>query len=161
MSPEPVIAFERSYTFSVAPDDLWAVLEDTDGYEAWWPWLRSFEVEGAALSEGSVMHGVVVPPVPYKMSVEVEILAVSRPKRLEAIVRGDLEGQASISLSPDGARGESTRVDVSWSVEMMQRPMRVADRFARPVLRRGHDLVVAVTVAGLRRHLRDLGHETA
>jgi hypothetical protein len=38
---------------------------------------------------------------------------------------------------------------------MMQRPMRAAARVASPVLRWGHDRVVAATVSGFRRQLRD------
>ena len=40
---------------------------------------------------------------------------------------------------------------------MMQRPMRLADRMAHPVLKRGHDLVVENTVAEFRRRLGGLG----
>ncbi len=36
---------------------------------------------------------------------------------------------------------------------MMQRPMRLADRVAHPLLQWGHDRVVDVTVTGFRRHL--------
>jgi hypothetical protein len=36
---------------------------------------------------------------------------------------------------------------------MMQRPMRMASRFAHPLLQWGHDAVVALTVAGFRRRL--------
>ena len=36
---------------------------------------------------------------------------------------------------------------------MMQRPMRLASRVARPLLQWGHDRVVELTVAGFRRRL--------
>jgi hypothetical protein len=42
---------------------------------------------------------------------------------------------------------------VAWTVEMMQRPMRLADRMAHPLLQWGHDRVVEITVAGFRRRL--------
>jgi len=42
---------------------------------------------------------------------------------------------------------------VTWSIEMMQRPMRMAARLAHPLMRWGHDRVVETTVAGYRRHL--------
>ena len=32
-----------------------------------------------------------------------------------------------------------THVEVVWTLEMMQRPMRLTDRLAHPMLKRGHD----------------------
>jgi hypothetical protein len=61
-----------------------------------------------------------------------------------------LEGEATLRLHP--APG-GVRVEAAWSIEMMQRPMRLASRVARPVLVWGHDRVVDVTVAGFRRGL--------
>ena len=47
------------------------------------------------------------------------------------------------------ARGERA----TWTLEMMQAPMRMAARIAYPLLRWGHDRVVDATVDGFRRHL--------
>jgi hypothetical protein len=69
-------------------------------------------------------------------------------------VHGDLEGVAHLVLDPDG---KGTQASVSWRIEMMQRPMRMAARYARPVLCWGHDRVVDVTVASFRRHLESAG----
>jgi hypothetical protein len=41
----------------------------------------------------------------------------------------------------------------TWTVEMMQRSMRTAARYAHPLLRWGHDRVVDATVDGFRRQL--------
>jgi hypothetical protein len=48
-------------------------------------------------------------------------------------------------------------VEVAWTVEMKQRPMRLASRFGRPLLQWGHDRVVEMTVAGFRRRLESGG----
>ena len=148
----PIIAYRRDYLFDVTPKELWSTLEDTDRYQAWWPWLREFSSEGDPLVTGSVMRGTVVPPLPYRMRIEVELVRCVRPKEVDALVHGDLEGSASLRLS---AAGKRARAEVSWSVEMMQRPMRLASRVAHPVLKRGHDFVVELTVGGFRRHLAD------
>ena len=52
-----------------------------------------------------------------------------------------------------GPTGDGTVAEVAWTVEMMQRPMRLAARVAHPFLRWGHDRVVEATVAAMRRHL--------
>jgi len=70
----------------------------------------------------------------------VDVLGI---RRIEAKVHGDLEGSALLTLE---AHDGGTRADVSWRIEMTQRRMRVAARLAGPLLRWGHDRVVAATV---------------
>ena len=77
------------------------------------------------------------------------------PERLiTALVHGDLEGAAQLTF--DGDDGE-TRAHATWTVEMMQRPMRLAAKIAPPLLRWGHDRVVDATVDGFRRRVLEEG----
>jgi hypothetical protein len=69
-----------------------------------------------------------------------------------ASIHGDLEGAARLSLDGDDTE---TRVCATWTIEMMQRPMRLAARVGYPLLRWGHDRVVDATVDGFRRHVLD------
>ena len=146
----PVIEYRREFEFAVTPSQLWATLDDSGGYERWWPWLKQFRLEGGSLKTGAVMHGVVVPPLPYRMRVDIELLCCRRPRVIDAAVHGDLEGIASLRLHRSGA---GTLAEVAWTLQMMQRPMRIASAVARPLLVRAHDFVVDMTVAGFRRHL--------
>lgn len=66
------------------------------------------------------------------------------------MIEGDLEGQAQLRVEPNES---GSSIEVAWTVEMMQRPMRVASRFGLPLLQWGHDRVVEMTVAGFRRRL--------
>jgi carbon monoxide dehydrogenase subunit G len=149
MAP-PVIAYRGQHDFATRPDVLWATLEHVERFEGWWPWLQDFRLEGDGLTAGSVLHGVVAPPLPYRMRVRVELTACVRPVTIEAVVAGDLVGVASLAMRPAGV---GTAVDAAWTVEMMQAPMRLASRVAYPLLRWGHDRVVDVTVARFRRYL--------
>ena len=146
-----LLEYEGRFRFSVPPAELWSALEHTESFETWWGWLGELRVEGPGLRDGSVLHGVVAPPLPYRMRVRVVLEHCVPPERIDAAVHGDLEGRAQIVLQPDGT---GTRVQATWEIEMMQRPMRMAARLAFPLLRWGHDRVVDATVAGLRRHLR-------
>lgn len=146
----PVIEYKREFLLKVPPAEIWNALEDTASFERWWPWLREFSLEGDSLRPGAVMHGLVVPPLPYRMRVDVELVRCERPSLIDALVRRDLEGDAQLRLAAEGA---GTRAKVAWRVEMMQRPMRMASRVAHPLLRRGHDWVVDVTVASFRRRI--------
>ena len=149
-----VIEYSGRFDFPVPPREVWSAIEHFERYEAWWGWLRELRVEGLGLVGGSVLHGVVAPPLPYRMRLRVGLVACEPPRFIDASVDGDLVGHARLVLDPDG---DGTRVSVAWTIEMMQRPMRVAARIAPPLLRWGHDQVVAATVAGFRRHLRSLG----
>jgi len=151
-TPPTVIDYRGAFDFPLSPDRLWDTLSQPDRFPSWWGWwLRDFGIEGDGLVDGAVLRGVVVPPVPYQMRIEVRLERCERPSRIDAEVGGDLRGPASLALSPvDGG----TRAEVAWRVEMMQRPMRIAARVAHPLLRWGHDRVVEVTVDGFRRHLR-------
>lgn len=150
MTHRPVISYRHSYRFALTPEELWAAIEQVDQFEQWWPWLEEFRLEGDGLAEGSVLHGVVAPPLPYRMRIEVELTRCERPLVIDALVHGDLEGEAHLRVRADGA---GAVVDAAWTVEMMQRPMRLASRIGHPLLQWGHDRVVEVTVAGFRRRV--------
>jgi uncharacterized protein YndB with AHSA1/START domain len=144
-----VIRYHGAFDLAGPPEAVWGSIEDCRRFPTWWAWLRSFRVEGRGLEAGTVLHGVVVPPVPYTMRIHVHIDAVEPPRRVDATVAGDLEGVARLELGP-GTTG--TNAEVWWTIEMMQRSMRVAARVAGPLMRWGHDRVVEATVAGFRRH---------
>lgn len=142
----PVIEYAGTHDFALAPVELWAAIERFDSFGAWWGWLQEFRLEGDGLRDGSVLHGVVAPPLPYRMRIRVEIVRCVPHVLLDAEVHGDLEGTAHLEMrtSPPG-----TTVTIGWTVEMMQRPMRLASRFAHPLLQWGHDRVVEMTLRGL------------
>jgi hypothetical protein len=142
----PVIEFVGTYDFAMAPDSLWEAVERFDWFGDRSGWLQEFRLEGDGLRPGSVLYGVVAPPLPYRMRVRVEIRETVRFESIDAEVHGDLEGTAHLRMAE---RAGGTTVDMSWTVEMMQRPMRLANRVAHPLLQWGHDRVVEMTLKGL------------
>lgn len=147
-----VIPHEGCFTFPLAPQCLWADIEQVDCFSRWWGWLEEFEVDGQGLRDGTVLRGVVVPPVPYRMRVSIELIRCEPPRCIDARVGGDLQGPAWLRIAPTSDGG--SRVTVAWELEMKLRAMRAAARVAYPVLRWGHDRVVEAAVVGYRRHLR-------
>ena len=145
-----MITYQRGFAFAVTPDELWARIEETDEFERWWPWLSDLRVEGDGLATGTVLSGVVAPPLPYRMRIRVELDRCDPPHAVDATVGGDLTGEARLRLQPTA---EGTRAEVAWDIEMRQPAMRLADRFGHPLLQWGHDRVVAITVAGFRRRI--------
>jgi uncharacterized protein YndB with AHSA1/START domain len=146
----PVIEYRGTFRFEVSPELVWETIERTGEFERWWGWLGDFRLDGPGLVAGSVLVGVVSPPLPYHMHIRVELEHCVRPSLIDAAVHGDLEGRGRLQLVPDG---DATVASVDWTIEMMQRPMRATARFAYPLLRFGHDRVVDATVHGFRRQL--------
>lgn len=145
-----MIDYRGSFEFDLPPEAMWDALEHYERFEGWWGWLHEFHADGRGLETGSVLQGVVSPPVPYEMRVSVSLDKSVRPQDIAASVTGDLEGTAHLHLTP---RGGGSRVEVDWKIEMRQRSMRLAARLASPLLRWGHDRVVEMTVSGFRRNL--------
>ena len=150
MARRPTITHQGAYAFECSPEQLWHAMEETNQFESWWSWLSEFRLDGGALVPGAVLRGVVAPPLPYRMHIRVELTECEPYRRILAAVRGDLEGEARLELRNSGG---GSSIDVAWTVEMMQRPMRLASRFGHPLLQWGHDMVVATTVAQFRRRL--------
>jgi hypothetical protein len=144
------MTYREQHEFRQPPAELWRAMEEMDRFEMWWSWLEEFRLEGDSLQAGSVLHGVIAPPLPYRMRIRVELTHCDPCRHVDALVHGDLEGEAQLDMRDAGT---GSIVDVAWTVEMMQRPMRMASRFAHPLMQWGHDMVVAVTVAGFRRRL--------
>ena len=143
-----MIEYDGTFSFAVSIERLWLTLARLDQFSSWWGWLHDYTVDGKGLESGTVLHGVVAPPLPYRMRLDV-VLGECVPERsIAAEVHGDLEGAAQLTFDGD-ERGASAHA--TWSIEMKQRPMRVAARFAYPLLRWGHDCVVEATVDGFRR----------
>jgi hypothetical protein len=147
-----VIDFDRTFTFPVPVEQLWVTMTRLECYPSWWSWLHEFSVDGVGLETGSELHGVVVPPLPYRMRLDIVIYESIPQRSLRALVHGDLEGTAQLNLHSDGT---ATHVHAVWTIEMMQLPMRLAARIGYPLLQWGHDRVVDATVEGFRRHLTD------
>jgi hypothetical protein len=145
-----VFDYDGTFTFPVPVSQLWTQLVRVDRFPSWWAWLREFWVEGGGLESGAVLHGVVVPPVPYRMRLDVVLHDCVPEQFMGAFVHGDLEGVARFAFEDDHA---ATVVHANWTVEVMQRSMRLAATVAHPLLRWGHDRVVDATVDGFRRHL--------
>ncbi len=149
-----VIDYEGSFLLELAPEAVWDAITHTERFEDWWAWLRELRTSGDGLAGGTVLHGVVVPPLPYRMELDIELVTCIPPASIDAAVHGDLEGQARLELSP---AGQGTAATVRWSIEMRQMPMRIAARFAYPLLKWGHDRVVEATIDGFRRHVEGPG----
>jgi carbon monoxide dehydrogenase subunit G len=145
-----VFDYRGEFRFDLEADVLWAKLGSTDRYPEWWPWMRDLEVTGSPLEPGSEFRFKVVSPLPWTMRLAVAVARSERPRRVEAEVDGHLRGPAALVFTPEGDR---TVVEVSWSVEVVDRAMRVGARVARPVIRWGQDWAIRTALRTFNEHL--------
>jgi uncharacterized protein YndB with AHSA1/START domain len=130
----------------VPPERLWSALADTSRYPEWFPWLHAYDA--GPLQAGTTARFVVRPPLPYRLTVAVDVHRVEEGSVVEGTVGGDLAGPARLEVSPDG---EGSAAHLTWEVELTRPSLRRLERVARPAMVWGHDTVVAV---GLRRFRR-------
>ena len=147
-SSSSVIEYDGTFSFPVSVERLWLTIASLDQFSSWWGWLHDYTVEGTGLEAGTVLHGVVAPPLPYRMRLDVVLGECVQKRSIVADVHGDLEGAARLTFRGDE---NCATAHATWTIEMMQRPMRLAARCAHPLLRWGHDHVVEATVDGFRR----------
>src|SRR5579864_9121410 len=93
-----VIEYEGAFSFPVPPADVWDALQQVDTFEHWWGWLSEFRLDGDGFRPGAVLTGVVSPPLPYRMRVQVVVDECDPGRRIDADVHGDLEGRARLVL---------------------------------------------------------------
>jgi hypothetical protein len=137
---------DRRWVFPVPPDQLWAVLSQTDDYPRWWRWLRRFECDG--LVAGAEAVCVVQGPVPHALRFRINVVDVEPARFVRTEVRGDLEGPARLEIAP---HAEGSDVRLLWEVELRSPLLRPMARWARPLMQWGHDWVVDTGVDAFRR----------
>jgi hypothetical protein len=84
------------YPLPLPRAEAWSRIGQVSLYRSWWPWLRVFD--GAALASGEEWHCEVQPPVPYPVRFRVEIGRIEEASLVEAQVRGDVVGEATLTL---------------------------------------------------------------
>lgn len=145
--------FDRSFEFSVPPDELWELLARTDEFPRWWQWLRGFDIGGGAgLQPGVEAECTVRGPLPYALRFVVRVLDVVPESLVETEVTGDIEGPARLELEPTE---DGTSARLSWAVRVVDPALRATSRVARPLMEWGHDWVVGRGVTAFRRNALD------
>jgi uncharacterized protein YndB with AHSA1/START domain len=140
--PSP-FRFDRSWHFEVRPEELWTTLSHTERYREWWPWLRTFAMDGAdgdsALTTGHTARVVIQAPLPYQLHCTIRVDDAVRDERLVTTVEGDLHGPARLELRPvDGG----TEARLAWEFELRAPLLRTLALVGRPAMAWAHDRIV-------------------
>lgn len=142
--------FDRRFEFAVPPDELWATIVQTERYPQWWPWLR--EIDGS-LEQGSVARCVIRAPLPYSLRFTIEVERIVPAQRVDTRVGGDLEGPASLVVTPNGDGGSIAHL--RWELELRDRMLRSVSVVSRPAMVWAHDRVIEVGLREFERRALD------
>lgn len=137
---------------AVPVERVWSALAEPEGWPRWWPDVREVCTlqRGRPDGLGSVRRIAWRTRLPYRLSIEVEVVEVVRHERLRARARGELRGEGLWLLRADGA---STAVTYVWRVELAKPWMRALAPLLAPLFRWNHAAVMRAGGAGLARHL--------
>ncbi len=127
----------RQRRFAADRSQVWDTLARLDDYPRWWPWLREFRAE--SLSSGDVWRCAVRPPAGYVVRFEIVLDEVERPERIAATIRGDIAGEATVTLD---ATGSGCDLVLASRLLAARSGLRILSRVAPAVARRGHEWVL-------------------
>jgi hypothetical protein len=138
--------FDRTWWFPVSPEELWAVLDETERYPSWWSWLREFETDGFAA--GSNAYCMIQSPLPYALRCTIHVDEMRAPEAIITTVTGDLQGPARLEVH---RAAQGCTAQLVWSLTPGNLVLRQLARVGRPAMVWAHDRVVATGVDQFRR----------
>lgn len=123
--------FVTDWQVDASRERVWDALLDARRWPDWWRGFRSVEVldPGGESGVGVVLRQQWRSLVPYTLTLDLEILAVERRRRLVGRVSGDLEGRATWTLhEQDGETVVRFLMEVRPARAWMRLPVPFADR---------------------------------
>ena len=137
--------FDRTWSFPVPPEELWAVLNRTDEYVTWWSWLREFDAAG--IQPGATARCTIQAPLPYALRCTIRVDEVRTASLVRTTVDGDLRGPARLEV--DRADDGST-ARLVWALHLGNPVLARLARVGRPIMAWAHDVIVATGVEQFR-----------
>ena len=137
---------DRTFDFTVGPDQLWSALTSVERYRTWWPWLRRFE--GTTFVQGAHWRCAVRAPLGYPVRFEVVLSDVVPGRSAAAAVTGDIAGSARLDVAATDGGGSRLRLQSALASKRWL--LRAIAFLAPPVARFGHDRLLEKGVRQFR-----------
>jgi len=138
--------FDRTWALAAPRSAVWSLMERTDAYQSWWPWLRRFELD--TLAPGAEGACVIRSPLGYALTFVLHIDRVEPAHAISARVHGDLDGPAALELVD--APGATTELRMHFALELRQSVLRPLAIVARPAMQWAHDRLSEAAVRDFR-----------
>jgi uncharacterized protein YndB with AHSA1/START domain len=145
----PILVLTSRWRLDAAPEAVWRLLTDLEGWPRWWRYVRRARIlgRGAASPVGDVAEIVWTSALPYGIRLQVTTAAAERASLLEGHAEGDLRGVGTWLLEAAASGG----VDVTyrWEVGLTRRWMRALAFLMRPVFEWNHFVVMRAGARGM------------
>ena len=145
-------ALTTEWVLDAPIEAIYAALEAPATWPRWWCYVEAVALvrKGDAEGIGAVHRYTWSSRLPYRLSFDMETIALARPSRIEGVARGDLSGTGRWDLA---AEDRNARVRYTWRVTTGKRWMNALAPLLAPVFAWNHDQVMAEGGRGLARHL--------
>lgn len=128
---------ERRYEVPVDTSAVWNALESVDEYRRWWPWLDAFDAVRLGVDE--IWACTVRSPLRFSLRFRIRLVDVIAGERIDAKLSGDLDGPASVVISP---LEDGSRIVLRSSLTPVATPLSALTGIAPPLARWAHDRVL-------------------
>ncbi len=131
------IRSDHTHQFEHSAAEVWDAIGRTDQFRRWWPWLRRLEADG--LVAGDRWQCMVQPPLPYVLRFSITLDEVEPGERAVATVRGDIAGDAELTLTTTDAGCD---LRLASTLRPSNRALEIVSNLAPWMARFGHDWVI-------------------
>ncbi len=140
--------------FEAPIERVWALIEKTEDWPAWWRAVKRVEVirEGAETGLGAVRRITWVTALPYTLTFDVEVVRVERLRTLEGRAFGELDGLGTWTFHSEP---EGTHVRYFWRVDVTKPWMRRLAPLLARVFEWNHHKVMLWGLEGARKRLAE------
>ncbi len=149
---------ESHWHIDASIEAVWDALHDVANWPRWWPSvIEAREIaRGDATGIGALWRFTWGSALPYQLTFQMRTTALERPRLIEGVAEGELNGVGRWTLSPSNT-GAGTEVHYDWEVNTTRTWMNVMAPFLGPMFRWNHGKVMAAGALGLNAWLRSRG----
>lgn len=138
----------RSYSFITrwhidAPvATVWDAVVDVESWPQWWKYVRAVESvqKGDESGIGTVHRYTWTGRIPYGLTFDSRLTAITTHERLQAEAFGDLTGTGIWTFAEEGG---TTRVRYDWNVSTSKKWMNLLAPLLEPMFRWNHDQIMS------------------
>jgi len=143
--------FVDEWDVDASIEAVFDTLADARTYPDWWrPVYLETKTDGPP-ELGRISSQYFKGRLPYRLRTTSRIVALDRPHRLEAEVKGDLSGRGAWTLTANDGK---THVRFDWQVYADRPLLRYLTPVLRPVFRWNHAWAIARAIEGLEPYAR-------
>ncbi len=148
----PEYSFTTVWRIEAPLDAVWEAISASKDWPIWWRAVEAVHElrKGGEDGIGNVRRYTFKGKLPYRLSFDLEVTEVDRPRALGGLASGELTGTGRWTFAYEDP---VTTVRYDWNVRTTRWWMNLVAPLARPIFETNHDYVMARGIEGLGRLL--------